>query len=710
MRRQKKREHVPIAATESPEARIVDFELEKILGNGKSSKKSRAQKKKRLLIAAATAVVLIAAIWIFNPFGTAQTSTAAVYREYVVERGDIVVGQTETSSISLMRETIEFPVSAMVEEVYVKPGASVKTGDPLVRLNLEDIEAALKSYDLQVEVMALGLEQAKLQLDTKLLQAKHQLESSKEAGSLAKDNEAVTIAELQLNLDKANTALANAQIELSAYTQLSATFSSDYRRLIELEDNVSYFQSQVSGLQSQISSTVDYNDLLVTAQKELDSAWKQFQAAAVNLDYDSIFTGIAGGLSAAEDLATNIGSYFSMNTLSPGTINTMMDADTYTNAIATIEAWKAPATGTTQTNLTTLKTALAAMQSQAEDIKGYMENASGSSSNKAALEAQLSAAQAELSSYQSAYNQFKEYYTSTYGNVKDAEELEKKVISLEADVTAAQLSLAKAELSAQTGATTAEQKRESAVAEAKNAGTTYELTEMELRQVVDTAQEEYNTLLALVEEIKGVISEDGIVSAPCNGMVSSVTASAGSMASVTTANSNNSGNNSQQVTQYAQLLTMTNISDVYVPVTISEENILSVSLGQEAAVSMTAFPGEVFSAVVDQISVESARIGAATVSYNVTVRYAEQNERNMYEGMSAEVTLIQRAVRDVLYVNKQAIANVDGISTVLVKGENGEPIPTQVKTGFTDGRYVEITSGLQEGDVILMESAIGGRE
>jgi hypothetical protein len=47
----------------------------------------------------------------------------------------------------------------------------------------------------------------------------------------------------------------------------------------------------------------------------------------------------------------------------------------------------------------------------------------------------------------------------------------------------------------------------------------------------------------------------------------------------------------------------------------------------------------------------------------------------MYEGMSADVTLVQRAALDVLYVNAQAVTNVGGVASVLVKGQTESPSP-----------------------------------
>ena len=165
---------------------------------------------------------------------------------------------------------------------------------------------------------------------------------------------------------------------------------------------------------------------------------------------------------------------------------------------------------------------------------------------------------------------------------------------------------------------------------------------MELEQAVEAAQETYDELEDQIEEVRSLLSDDGIVYADCNGLVASISVEEGDDVEVFIDEDTN------LILSYATILTMTDISSVYVPITISEEDILNVSIGQEATVTMSAFPNQTFAAEVDTITVESARSGAATVSYTVNVRFAEENTLDMLEGMSAEVTLVQRAARDVL--------------------------------------------------------------
>lgn len=484
-------------------------------------------------------------------FGAGDEAGSVTYRRYTVERGDVVVGQSESSSISLDRETVTFPVSATVEEVYVREGSSVRAGDPLVRMNVEDIETGLASYELQLDMVGLELEQAKLNQQSQLLAAQQQMESTQQSGELAAENAALTVTQLERAVTEAEENLVDKEQELEDWTACLDTLEEDLVTLEYYEDMAEEHQMDTEG-------------------------------------------------------------------------------NTWTSILS----------------------------------------------------------------------DFQEYYQETYGTIDSMDALEEEIALTEEELEEARLALEEAQLNLTTGRLNAEQQEESAQSNADIATSEYELTEVELEQAVEAAQETYDELEDQIEEVRSLLSDDGIVYADCNGLVASISVEEGDDVEVFIDEDTN------LILSYATILTMTDISSVYVPITISEEDILNVSIGQEATVTMSAFPNQTFAAEVDTITVESARSGAATVSYTVNVRFAEENTLDMLEGMSAEVTLVQRAARDVLYVNAQAVTFSGGISTVLVEGADGQAEERVVETGFTDGMYVEIVSGLTEGETVLVESAV----
>lgn len=617
--------------------READARLEELLGAKKTNSKKIF---KWIGVGAGVLLLCGAGVFLLVNQHSKAASTEVTYREYTVERGNIIVGDTESSSISLNRESITFPVSTTVEEVYVKAGSYVEEGAPLMKLNTDEIAVGLASYELELEEAGLALEQAKLTKTTGQLQAEQKYDSKKLTGEQADANEAISAAELQQAYLSAENSLYQA---MENYDEYMEQYYEDYCELNSLystyKSKKSAYTSAAEALSSYLAGK-GYSDISVISEaiaalkKEIS---EQEGTGNVGTDAD-----------AADDVPT-------------------VDAEDNTVDIA----------GKQQE--------LAALEIILAEATQYSDAAAAA--NNAYAEAEK------------AYDSAAESYEKTYGSLSYNTDYNTNITNLRLQVEKAALALEKAQLNIDTGTLSAEQETELAKTEAAAAATELELKETELQQTVDAAQEAYDALEAEIAEIKEGMSEDGIVYATCSGMVASVMFEAGDSFEVTY-------NPLTEAVVEQTLLTLTDIADVYVPITISEEDILNVSIGQEASVTMTAFSGQTFAAEVDTISVESSRSGAATVSYTVNVRFAGTNTQQMLEGMSAEVTLVQHQVLDVLYVNASCVTNVGGRATVLVKGEDGSPVEREVKTGFSDGRYVEIISGLEEGETVLMESAV----
>ena len=115
----------------------ADSALQSILGELDVDSKPQSKAKKRVLVF--VAIILVAAIGL-GVFFIVRSKKAGgdepVYREYTVQRGDIMTGLTESSVITLNKETVTFPVSAEVKKLYVKSGSRVQKGDPLVKMSI----------------------------------------------------------------------------------------------------------------------------------------------------------------------------------------------------------------------------------------------------------------------------------------------------------------------------------------------------------------------------------------------------------------------------------------------------------------------------------------------------------------------------------------------------------------------------------------------
>lgn len=548
---------------------------------------------------------------------------AVTYRQYTVQQGDVVVGTTESSSISLDRETIKFPVSTTVEKIFVKAGQSVKEGDPLIQLNLDEIKAGLVSYQLQVKMAELELEQEKLDQQTKQMEAEQTYKTALLQGQLAESNQNITITELEKQLADAQEDLEDALEDLNTYQNYEDNYDDDYSDLQALSKRVATYKSLYQEYYSQYQDVAQWETELAT--------WQEL--------YDN--------LSDEEKADTDEGS----------------TAQEYLEKIATLQGQIGDDTSTALYKN---------YQSAYETYQTYS------------------------SKYADHLSDFNEEYDIDYG---DDDALEDKIADLKKTVENYNIALENAKLEQQSGSLTADQKKQLTELSAQTAEAQYNLTTLQLSQSVDEAQETYDQTVRQINDIEKSISDDGIVYAPCTGMIVSISLDEGDDFDVTYDEDTDTLN---EVT----LLTMTDISSVYVPITVSEEDILNVYIGQSANVTMTAFEGQTFDAKVDTISVESTRSGAATVTYTVNVKYDGENTLDMYDGMSAETTLLQRMAKDVLYINNQAVTNTDGIATVQKMDSDGNGVTTTVKTGFSNGQYVEITSGLEEGDIVLVASGV----
>lgn len=153
------------------------------------------------------------------------------------------------------------------------------------------------------------------------------------------------------------------------------------------------------------------------------------------------------------------------------------------------------------------------------------------------------------------------------------------------------------------------------------------------------------------------------------------------------------------------LLTVADLSKLYVMVALDEASIGLVKPGQKANIRIDAFPETVFPGFVDLITplgVKEANI----VTFAVRVGVTGDEAKLLLPGMSADVEIITKEHRDVLLIPASSLrtdtseARGRGGRTRYVLLESGEK--RVVKTGETDGASVIVIEGLAEGEVIQL--------
>ncbi len=135
---------------------------------------------------------------------------------------------------------------------------------------------------------------------------------------------------------------------------------------------------------------------------------------------------------------------------------------------------------------------------------------------------------------------------------------------------------------------------------------------------------------------------------------------------------------------------------------VDETDIGRVREGQGAFVSLDAYPGEKVLARVDHISYESKLVNNVTI-YEVDV-LPQKVPKVFRSGMTANVSIIEKTRRNVLRLPADAIRREKDGTFVSVK-ENGQGKSTlrKIGTGLSNEDFVEITSGLDEKDTVIVE-------
>jgi HlyD family secretion protein len=146
------------------------------------------------------------------------------------------------------------------------------------------------------------------------------------------------------------------------------------------------------------------------------------------------------------------------------------------------------------------------------------------------------------------------------------------------------------------------------------------------------------------------------------------------------------------------VITLAVVDPLLAKVMVDEADIASVRSGLETEITADALPGQKFSARVQAVSPNS-QIQNNVVQYEVILRLTGPTS-GLRLGMTVDAELILLRRDDVLTVPRQAVRGEQSKMVLLV--QNGELVPVPVQVGGSDGRSVEITSGLTEGQVVYL--------
>lgn len=152
------------------------------------------------------------------------------------------------------------------------------------------------------------------------------------------------------------------------------------------------------------------------------------------------------------------------------------------------------------------------------------------------------------------------------------------------------------------------------------------------------------------------------------------------------------------------ILTIPDLRRMAVKANIHESAVQRVAPGQRARVAIDAFPDERLAGTVAKVAVvaDSAnaflnpdlKVYPATITIDGTHGW-------LRPGMSAEVEILVERLEDVVYVPVQAVRRAGDRRVVYVAG-GGRPERREVEVGAFSDSFIEIVSGLREGEPVLL--------
>ena len=136
---------------------------------------------------------------------------------------------------------------------------------------------------------------------------------------------------------------------------------------------------------------------------------------------------------------------------------------------------------------------------------------------------------------------------------------------------------------------------------------------------------------------------------------------------------------------------------------VDETDIGKISADMKAMITLDAYPETKINAAVEHIYYESKTVNNVTI-YEVDLK-PEEVLAFLRSGMNASVDFIQLGKTNALLIPQEAVQKEKDENIVYVKENNGqEPLAVRVKLGISDDKNVEVLSGINEGDRIIVKA------
>lgn len=203
-----------------------------------------------------------------------------------------------------------------------------------------------------------------------------------------------------------------------------------------------------------------------------------------------------------------------------------------------------------------------------------------------------------------------------------------------------------------------------------------------IRRILEKNQ--WNLEAAVLDvELKDLALKQSYLSSPIAGTIASLSLKPGELASTSKV-----------------AATIVNQDSLVVEAYLEDIEALKVEPEMMVRVVFEALPDEEFMGSVAYLSPLATTDENGLSTYRLVVTLNE-HDQTLLDGMAGELEIISKEVKDVLKLPNSAVKREDGKSVVYFRDEDGNPMKQVVELGFTNGKEVEIKSGVPQGYPVI---------
>ncbi|MFA5108994.1 MAG: efflux RND transporter periplasmic adaptor subunit [Patescibacteria group bacterium] len=599
--------------------------------------------KKKFLIIIVIVLVVAGAVYYFFGRNTKQTTVVAQQKQTTVKREDLKISVSSSGKV-VAKDGVElsFPVSGNLEvnNVYVKEGDKVKKGDKIASVKTETLEFELRG--------AYASYQSALSNFNTKNASPTASEISKAKAAIDQAQVSLDQAKVSLEQTKSSTAQSIANGELNVQTATNnLKMNSDINDSEIIRSAYSSLVSNIKSVNISLQKILrDSDSILGVDDTMINSDFEEVLGAKDSGSYGTAKSSYAVAKRARNELDAIVSSLVvsDQTTVDAAAVKTNAALIIFQNHLSDMQTlMEATITfaNLSQTKLDGFKSTISSNRTSINSSISSLDSSVQSVSN----------AKSNLNQYQLAYN--------------------KAVNDLATTKSQAEQSLNNSNISIKS--------REIALDQAKNDYN--DLIAPASESDLASARSQLTSAAISVDRAKYNM-EQATLTSPIDGVVAMLNYKTGDIILSDSAKT---------------MASIINNDTLFIEANIEEADISKLKVGDKAQVTFEAVEGANLTGEISFISLTSTTSSNGIVTYLVRVILTNTGTSQIREGMTAAIEFITAETPGVLTVPVAAVHNIGGKPSV----EKKDGTIANVTTGFTDGKKVEVISGLNEGDIII---------